>query len=42
MGDVAVSDDRERSGREHEPGSTEDHDKKLRLVAEDLDDGLVP
>ena len=41
MGEVAVDDDREGPGREPEPGSSEEHNKELRLVAQDLDDGLV-
>jgi hypothetical protein len=41
MGEVAIGNNRERPGREPEPGSPEEHNEKLRLVAQDLDDGLV-
>jgi hypothetical protein len=41
VGEVAVGDDRDCSGREPEAGSPEEHNEKLRLVAQDLDDGLV-
>ena len=41
MGEVAVGDDRGRTGRELEAGSSEEDNKELRLVAQDLDDGLV-
>jgi hypothetical protein len=41
VGEVAIGDDRECPGRELEAGSSEEHSEELRLVAQDLDDGLV-
>jgi hypothetical protein len=41
VGEVAIGDNRDGPGREEEPRSSEEHNKELRLVAQDLDDGLV-
>ena len=41
VGEVAVGDNRDGPRREHEAGSSEEHNKELRLIPQDLDDGLV-
>jgi hypothetical protein len=41
MGEVAVGDNQRGPRREQEPRSSEEHGEELRLVAQDLDDGLV-